>query len=148
MRRLLPLLLLAACDSEAVPVYLLDARDGTYDFTAVEEACDFWGVECVEEPDRSRAVLIIMTRGWSARTTEETKCAGLTVERGKAPTVWTGSDDALYHEMGHVFGLEDLAEGKGGNVMSPALSIAKRVATDEQREHAQRKAAAIALRLN
>lgn len=147
MRRLLlTLSMLVGCDAEGLPVYLVDARDGSYDFTAVEEACEFWGVTCVEHDNQDESIVVIMTRGWSGRTTEGTKCAGLTKESW-IPMTWTGDDDAIYHEMGHVLGLADLADGEGGNVMSPSLRIAERVATHDQREHAQRRAVVLQNRL-
>jgi hypothetical protein len=141
-RALLALLLLSACD---VPVFWIDARADTSEqgsFARIEEACEFWGLNCYETDDPQGALTIILSdHGGTAD--DELYHSGHTSDKACDPLVWATDDGfILEHETGHAFSLSH--RKNTDNVMFVDQDVAGSDTTKWQVGRVQRAAARLA----
>ena len=129
-------LALASCahDNPSVAFKVYDTRTSAHegagpDLEVLDQACEFWGIECYTAEYRGGAVLLILTDGpaWREGPTGLEVTRGLAVEKSCNPVVWSeGSWRVVAHELGHALGnLDDRpngGQGEGANIMTEDAS--------------------------
>lgn len=96
--------ILVGCAAGPLPVYWIDAR-AEPSFERIEDACNWWGLDCVEADDNDGALTVLLTDENAIEDAEP--IGGKVFDHDLcSPVLW--ADDTkrdLEHEMGHVLGL-------------------------------------------
>jgi hypothetical protein len=140
----LVLLLVCGCTAGPLPIFWIDARaEPTFD--RIEDACDWWGINCYEADDNEGALTVLLTD--ERAVVDDEPIGGRVFDRDPcSPVLWTddGKHD-LEHEMGHVLGLGKKHSSHIENVMyGKDEGGVEKTSTEEQDTRVERAAHRVA----
>jgi len=136
---LLPLLAIG-CTAGPLPIYWIDARTEP-SFYRIEEACNWWGLDCYEADDNDGALTVFLTDENAVENAEP--IGGKVFDRDPcSPVLWCDDNKHdLEHEMGHVLGLGKTHSSDIHNVMyAKDEGGVEKTSTEEQDTKVQRAA--------